>query len=60
MTYRRKKKKGHKAALLKDLPVEEIHYYLNEAECTCESCGNKLRPFGQKVVREEVQFIPAS
>ncbi len=26
----------------------------------CESCGDKLRPFGQKVVREEVQFIPSS
>lgn len=29
-------------------------------ECTCDNCGDQLTQFGQKAVREEVQFIPAS
>lgn len=43
-----------------NLPVEEVHCYLNDEECSCEACGNQLHVFGQKIVREEVQFIPAS
>lgn len=40
--------------------MEEVHCYLNEDCCHCDSCGDKLRPFGQKVTREEVVFIPAT
>lgn len=40
--------------------MEEIHCFLSEEHCQCDACGDKLRPFGQKVTREEVTFIPAT
>lgn len=57
---RRKKRKGLKASLLQHLPVEEIHCHLEEADQVCDCCGETLHPLGQKTIREEVQFIPAS
>ncbi|MBP3904676.1 MAG: IS66 family transposase, partial [Turicibacter sp.] len=59
ITYRRRKASGRKAELTKDLPVEEIHCELYGEDCQCESCGEKMKPIGKKIIREEVCFIPA-
>ncbi len=59
ITYRRRKTSGRKAELTKDLPVEEIHCELHGEDCTCDHCGQAMKPMGKKVVREEVCFIPA-
>ena len=59
ITYRRRKASGRKAELTKDLPVEEIHCELHGEDCTCDYCGQKMKPMGKKLIREEVCFIPA-
>ena len=59
ITYRRRKASGRKAELTKDLPVEEIHCELHGEDCTCDQCGQKMKPIGKKLIREEVCFIPA-
>ena len=59
ITYRRRKASGRKAELTKDLPVEEIHCELHGEDCTCDYCGQKMKPMGKKIIREEVCFIPA-
>ncbi len=41
ITYKRKKKqKGHREEMLKDLPVEIIEHKLPEEEQVCDVCGN--------------------
>lgn len=58
VTYRRRKRKGHKAELTKELPIEEVHHELHGEDCTCDRCGSSLKPIGKKIIREEVCFIP--
>lgn len=55
----RKKTAGHKAQLIKDLPVTIVECTLHEDDCHCEWCTTELRPIGREYVREEVEFIPA-
>ncbi|UNC92048.1 IS66 family transposase [Candidatus Contubernalis alkaliaceticus] len=58
ITYqRRKKKKGHREAMLKDLPVETVEYRLPEEEQIC-SCGHPLHEMSTEV-RQELKIIPA-
>ncbi|MGX4687036.1 IS66 family transposase [Vagococcus sp. JNUCC 83] len=57
--YKRKKKKGYKAELTKDLPIEEIHCDLQGHECTCDWCCTSLKHIGKTRIREEVVFVPA-
>lgn len=46
ITPRRKKRKGHKASLTKDLPSLEIHCELSEEERQCNNCHwTKELPF---------------
>jgi len=59
MTYRRKRPKGRKAELIKDLPEVEIHCDLSEEECTCSDCDHNMKWMGKKLVRTDVNFIPA-
>ena len=59
ITYRRQKKKGHKAEVLKNLPEEIINCELTEDERKCSDCGDLMKPMGKKRVREELHFIPA-
>ena len=59
ITYRRRKTSGRKAELTKDLPIEEVHCELHGEDCTCDHCGQAMKPMGKKVVREEVCFIPS-
>lgn len=56
---RRKKQKGHKEALLKNLEVVEIPCILPEDEQNCPWCNTQMKPIGKETVREELQYIPA-
>lgn len=59
-THKRKKKqKGRKEALLKDLEVVEINCEIPEKERYCPWCNTKMQSMGKEVVREELQYIPA-
>ena len=42
------------------LPEEEVILDIPEKEANCVQCGSKLKPIGKKVVREALQYIPAS
>lgn len=57
ITYKRKKKQGHREEMLKDLPVETIEYHLPAEEQTCD-CGATLHIMS-KEVRKELKVIPA-
>ncbi|MGL4373284.1 MAG: IS66 family transposase, partial [Turicibacter sp.] len=59
ITYRRQKKKGKKAELLKDLPYQDIHFKLEGDDCICADCGQELREIGMKVIHELLRFKPA-
>lgn len=59
ITYHRKKKQvGQREAKLKDLPVEVIEYRLEEHECACPVCQNKMHEMSTQI-RQEVHVIPA-
>jgi len=57
--YRRKKFKGQRAELLKDLPRKKRLCTLAKEDQFCEICGNVLVPIGEEFIRTEIQFIPA-
>jgi transposase len=57
VTYRRKKKQGHREEMLKDLPVETVVYELPEEEQICGQCGDKMHEMSQEV-RREIEVIP--
>lgn len=52
ITYKRKKKVGHKNEMLKDLPTEIITYELAEADQACPDCGDNRHVMGKEVRRE--------
>jgi hypothetical protein len=56
---RKKKQKGHKEELLKDLEVIEIKCELPANEKNCPWCNTEMKPIGKETVREELQYIPA-
>ena len=56
ITYQRKK--GKRAANLKNLPVEVIEYTLPESEQNCPKCGESLHVM-TKEVHKELKIIPA-
>jgi transposase len=58
ITYKRRKKQGHREEMLKDIPVETIEYRLPEEEQVCDCCGGKLHEMS-KEVRREIEIIPA-
>ena len=45
---------------LEKLPVKEIPLTLNAGQLVCKKCGTQMVPIGKEVVRESLQFIPAS
>lgn len=57
ITYKRRKKKGHRDEMFKDIPVERIEYTLPESELTC-NCGGELHEI-RKEVQREIKIIPA-
>ena len=57
ITYKRKKRKGHRDEMFEDLPVETIEYRLPEEEQVCDCCGGRLHEMS-KEVRREIEIIP--
>lgn len=57
--YRRKKFKGQKAELLKDIPHDTVLCGLEEDERFCERCGTPLVSIGKELIRTEIEFIPS-
>jgi len=41
------------------LPVEEVHCTVDAASRICPDCGSKLVSIGQKLIRQELHYIPA-
>jgi len=58
ITYKRRKQRGHREAMLEDLPVETIEYRLPAEEQVCSCCGGTLHEMSTEV-RQELQIIPA-
>ncbi|MGL4373223.1 MAG: IS66 family transposase zinc-finger binding domain-containing protein, partial [Turicibacter sp.] len=59
ITYRRKKKKGKKAELLRNLSIEEVHCELHDKDCLCQHCGETMKSIGKKEVRSDLKYVPA-
>lgn len=57
--YRRKKFKGQRAELLKDLPRKKRLCSLAEEDRFCEICDDDLVSVGEEFIRTEIEFIPA-
>lgn len=58
-SYRRKKFRGQREELLKDIPHEKKLCTLSEEDRFCETCGSPLYSVGEEFVRTEIEFIPA-
>ncbi len=56
--YRRRKQRGHREAVLKDLPVERVEYRLPEDEQVCPQCHGPLHEMSTEV-RRTIKVIPA-
>jgi len=59
ITYQRKKKSSRKVAFSKDLPVEIEELDLSEDEKICAHCHVQMQRVGNRLVREQVCFVPA-
>lgn len=57
ITYKRRKKQGHREEMLKDLPVEVIEYKLPEEEQICTCCGEVMHEMSTET-RQELKIIP--
>lgn len=58
ITYKRRRGKGLKKKAFEDLPVETIHYRLDENEKVCPECNNSLHEMSTET-RRELKIIPA-
>jgi len=57
--YLRKKFKGQKIELLKDITHDKRLYTLAEEDRFFETCGTTLVSVGEEFIRTEIEFIPA-
>ena len=57
ITYKRKKSKGKRQALLVQFDSEELHHRLED--CICPDCQGELKEIGETLQRQELVFIPA-
>ena len=57
--YKRKKFKGQREELLKDIPHIKQLCTLAEEDRVCERCDSPLVPVGEEFIRTEIEFIPA-
>lgn len=55
---RRRKTRGHREAMLENLPVETVEYRLPDEEQVCSCCGGTLHEMSTEV-RQELVYIPA-
>lgn len=58
ITYRRRKKRGHREIMLEDLPVETVEYRLPPEEQVCSCCDGFLHEMSTEV-RQELKYVPA-
>jgi len=58
ITHKRRKAKGHREAILADLPEEIIEYRIPENEQICSCCHGPLHEMSTDVLRE-LKIIPA-
>lgn len=58
ITYKRKKSKGKRQALLAQFDSEEVHHHQLE-ESICPDCQGELKEIGATLQRQELVFIPA-
>jgi transposase len=54
-----KKQKGHKQAVIRELPREVVEYTLSEEDRVCPKCGSGLEEM-KTVSRVEIEFKPAT
>lgn len=59
ITYQRKKQKGQREVLTRDLPVVEIEHLLSDDKQVCSCCESQMKRIGLKLARTELNFIPA-
>ena len=52
------KKAGIKRASLKDVEIERVEYEIENDE-VCPECQSNLKLVGKKIVRQEIEYIPA-
>jgi len=57
--YRRKRFKGQRLELLKDIPHDKRLCTLAEVDRFCEECNTTLVSVGEEFIRTEIEFIPA-
>jgi len=57
ITYKRRKRQGHREEQLKDLPEEVVEYRLSEEEQVCPCCGEALHEMSTEI-RKELKIIP--
>ncbi|MBF9641175.1 IS66 family transposase zinc-finger binding domain-containing protein [Streptococcus pseudopneumoniae] len=57
ITYKRKKAKGKRQALLAQFDSEELHHRLED--CICPDCQGELKEIGASLQGQELVFIPA-
>lgn len=58
ITYKRRKKRGHRETVLENLPTETIEYRLPSEEQVCSCCGGPLHEMSTET-RQELKVIPA-
>ena len=58
ITYKRRKERGQREEMLKDLPVETVEYSLSPEERVCPNCGETMHEMSVEV-RQELKVIPA-
>lgn len=58
ITYKRKKQRGQREAMVEHLPVETIMYRLAEEEQICSCCGGALHEMSTEM-RQELKITPA-
>ena len=59
VSYRKKRFKGQREVLLKDLPRARRFCTLVGENRFCERCDSELHSIGEEFVRTEIEFIPA-
>lgn len=57
ITFRRRKRQGHRETQLADFPVETIEYRLPPQEQVCSCCGGNLHEMSTET-RQEIKVIP--
>jgi len=57
--YQRKKFRGQRAEILKDIPHDKRLCTLDKRDRFCEACGTDLVSVGEEFIRTEVEYIPA-